>query len=211
MYGAQGQGPRPRGKNPGQRVETRSFVFDSSRARLAALTIVVGLGLSFIPNDSAARSHQPSGPSTGLKTVAYAKVPPDFTYDVGQGETKLSAQFGKPIVLHFWATWCRPCLEELDVFERFQREYGDRATLVTISSEDPGVARTYVKAHDLKVPVAEDPQRHVFDAYSIGPIPVTLVLGTDGTVSHVSVGELDWNELKAAMDGALRVTARAET
>jgi hypothetical protein len=32
---------------------------------------------------------------------------------------------------------------------------------------------------------------------------VTIVLDPNGTVSHVAVGELDWNELKAAVDAAL--------
>ena len=186
-------------------------VLSPFRIAAPAAALVGALLTALVPSGGAARSHRDSGPSTGLKTIAYAKIPPDFTYDLGAGETRLSAQFGKPIVVNFWATWCHPCLDELSAFTRLQDEYGDRAVLVTLSAEDRGVARTYVKAHNLKLPVAEDPLRRVFDAYSIGPIPVTLILRPDGTVSHVSVGELDWNELRTAIDDALRVTVRAQT
>jgi thiol-disulfide isomerase/thioredoxin len=159
----------------------------------------------------AARTHHDTtpDPTTGLRTIAYAQVPPDFDYDFGAGANRLSMQFGRPVIINFWATWCHPCLDELSVFTRLQAEYGSQATLVTLSAEDPGVARAYLKEHELTLPVAEDPTRHVFDAYSVGPIPVTVVLRPDGTVSHVSVGELDWAELHTAVDAAIRVTARA--
>jgi hypothetical protein len=51
--------------------------------------------------------------------------------------------------------------------------------------------------------LAEDPSGTIFGAYSIEKVPVTIVLRRDGTVSYVSVGELDWNELHTALDAAL--------
>ena len=161
------------------------------------------LAATVLPSDGMARPKNDPVPSTGLKTIGYAQVPPDFDYDVGGGPTRLSAQFGQPVVINFWATWCHPCQDELGVFTRLQKEYAGRATLVTLSSEDSGVARAYLKQQGIALPVAEDPNHHVFDAYSIGPIPVTLILRPDGTVEHVSVGELDWTELHDAVDAAL--------
>jgi thiol-disulfide isomerase/thioredoxin len=177
---------------------------------MAAGRVVVALavlaGMLGVPGTSGAwpRAHRDAAPSTGLRTVSFEKAPPDFAYDVGAGETRLTAQLGKPIVVNFWATWCHPCLDELEVFGRLEREYGNRVTLVTLSAEAPGVAREYLLEHGPAMPVAEDPTRRVFDAYSIGPIPVTLVLRANGTVSHVSVGELDWSELSNAVDNAAR-------
>jgi thiol-disulfide isomerase/thioredoxin len=176
--------------------------------RFVVVALAALLAATVLPSDGMARpKHVDPIPSTGLKTIGYAQVPPDFDYDVGGGPTRLSAQFGQPVVINFWATWCHPCQDELGVFTRLQKEYAGRATLVTLSSEDAGVARAYLKQQGIALPVAEDPSRHVFDAYSIGPIPVTLILRSDGTVEHVSVGELDWTELQEAVDAALRVTA----
>lgn len=177
---------------------------------MAARRVVVALaalaGMLGAPSTTCAwpRAHRDAAPSTGLRTVSFEKAPPDFTYNVGAGDTRLTAQLGKPIVVNFWATWCHPCLDELEVFGRLEREYGNRVTLVTLSAEAPGVAREYLLEHGPAMPVAEDPTRRVFDAYSIGPIPVTLVLRANGTVSHVSVGELDWIELSHAVDDAAR-------
>lgn len=166
----------------------------------SALAVAACLSL---PLAGSARGRPPAPPTTGLRTVAFGVRPPDFTFDVGTGPTPLSAGYGRPVVINFWATWCDPCRDELPVFQNLERRYGDRATLVTLSAEDGGVARAFLHERNIALPVAEDPLRVVFDAYSIGPIPVTIVLDPNGAVSHVAVGELDWNELKAAVDASL--------
>jgi cytochrome c biogenesis protein CcmG, thiol:disulfide interchange protein DsbE len=169
------------------------------KLRSALVLTALSLALGSFPN--AAAAHR--GPQTGLRAIAFAKTPPDFTFDAGAGPERLSTLFGKPIVLNFWATWCHPCLQELDVFEKMQSTYGDGATLITLSKEEPGTAKALLEARHLALPLAEDPSGAVFGAYSIKEVPVTIVLRRDGTVSYVSVGELDWNELHTALDAAL--------
>jgi peroxiredoxin len=152
------------------------------------------------PTSAGARRH--AAPETGLRTVAFAKAPPDFTFDTGAGPERLDALVGRPVVINFWATWCKPCTDELGAFADLRRTYGDAVTLVSISAEDPGVARGFLAAHDFGWPVVEDPARKIFDAYSVGPIPVTIVLDRAGLVGHVSIGELDWAELQGAVAAA---------
>jgi thiol-disulfide isomerase/thioredoxin len=38
------------------------------------------------------------------------------------GRLTLSAFRGRPLLLNFWATWCPPCVAELPLLDRFQRE-----------------------------------------------------------------------------------------
>jgi peroxiredoxin len=166
-------------------------------AAIAALTL---LPLGF-PSEVLAKHSR--APATGLRTVAFAKTPPDFTFDDGTGSTHLAALTGRPVVLSFWATWCEPCRAELPAFGHLRETYGDAVTLLTISDEPAGAARAFLQARHLDLPVVEDPARKIFDAYSVTPIPVTIVLRPDGTVSYVSVGETSYEELQTAVAAAL--------
>lgn len=39
-------------------------------------------------------------------------------------------------VLNFWATWCKPCIEELPYFERLNKEYASKKVKVILASLD---------------------------------------------------------------------------
>ena len=61
----------------------------------------------------------------------------DFTvYDMNMNQIQLSDFFGKPIVINFWASWCRPCTSELPAFDRVYREYGDDVTFLMVNLTD---------------------------------------------------------------------------
>ncbi len=170
------------------------------RASIACAAIFAIASLLGWPNQALAKRR---GAATGLRTVAFAKPPPDFTFDAGAGPTHLSALFGRPVVISFWASWCEPCRAELPAFDHLRDTYGDAVTLLTVSDEPAGTARAFLQAHHFALPVVEDPERKIFEAYSVTPIPVTIVLRPDGAVSYVSIGETSYDELQAAVAAVL--------
>jgi cytochrome c biogenesis protein CcmG/thiol:disulfide interchange protein DsbE len=174
-----------------------------TRRLFVLLAIVVGLTLARLGSPSEVMAKRSHAPATGLRTVAFAKAPPDFTFDDGMGPTHLAALTGKPVILSFWATWCEPCRAELPAFGHLRETYGDTVTLLTISDEPAGAARAFLQSRHLDLPVVEDPARKIFEAYSVTPIPVTIVLRPDGAVSYVSIGQTSYDELQAAVAAAL--------
>lgn len=140
---------------------------------------------------------------TGLATVHFNTAPPDFTIPTATGTEKLSDLRGKPVVINFWASWCHPCTDELKNFVHARQMYGNKITVVTVSNEPHDVAASYLRLWNIDLPLVEDLDSKISTAYSVPPIPVTIVLDRQGNVTHVSVGELDWNELHQAVDEVL--------
>jgi thiol-disulfide isomerase/thioredoxin len=165
--------------------------------RIASLLVLATIFCR--PCATEARHH--AAPSTGLPAIRFAQPPPDFAFGTTTSAQRLRQLVGRPVVLNFWASWCEPCRAETGAFAELQKTYGDGVALVTISEDrQPGAAEAYLQAHDLGQAVAvDDPDRKIFDLYSIVPIPTTLVLAPDGAVTHVSIGALDWDELRAAV------------
>src|SRR6202051_2466710 len=132
------------------------------RFLVCALLLAVSLG-----GTSEARRHD-APPATGLKNVAYAKPAPDFSFDLGTGPERLRDLVGKPVVINFWATWCKPCRDELDAFAKLHERYGPAVTLLTIASQPRGVASSFLQQHNLSdaLPLFEDDQRLVSGGHS---------------------------------------------
>lgn len=88
-------------------------------------------------------------------------------------------------------------------FSRLRDAFGNRVALITLSNEPVGIARSFLRTHDIFLPLLEDPHNVIFGAYSVSPVPVTVVVDAGGKVSYVSLGGLSWPELEAAVQRAL--------
>ncbi|MGB6987482.1 MAG: TlpA disulfide reductase family protein [Candidatus Aquilonibacter sp.] len=143
--------------------------------------------------------------ATAISHVPEHAPPPNFAFPSAKGTQHLSDLRGKVVVLNFWATWCPPCTDELKYFERALATYGQKIVLLTVSSEPPDVAASYLRLWNYDLPVIEDLDGSITKAYHAPPIPLTIIVDPAGNVSYISIGELSWNELQGAIDKALTI------
>lgn len=116
----------------------------------------------------------------------------------GEGTLSLAKLKGKPIVLNFWASWCKPCLYEHPVLEWGAREYGDRVHFIGMAFEDTEAeAKAFLARHGASFPQLFDPDSRVSVDYGIAGVPETYFITADGTIADKHVGPISSEELSA--------------
>jgi thiol-disulfide isomerase/thioredoxin len=128
--------------------------------------------------------------------------------DVGGAPHTLDQWRGKVLVVNFWATWCAPCREEIPLFVKLQREYGERGLqFVGIAIDEPGKVQPFAQEFGINYPVmvggldtAEWSRRLGNGA---GALPYTLIIGRDGVVRATLLGAMKEGALRPYIDTLL--------
>jgi thiol-disulfide isomerase/thioredoxin len=130
----------------------------------------------------------------------------DFIVYLEDGsEVKLSDNFGKPMIVNFWATWCSPCKMELPHFEDKYQEFKDSINFMMVNLTD-GVRDTlesvtaFITDNQYTFPVYYDTEYSAAYAYNIMSIPTTLLIDADGNIVDTLVGTLSEKDLQACID-----------
>ncbi len=115
---------------------------------------------------------------------------PDWTLNDAQGrDVSLSDYYGKPLILHFWASWCPYCKKLQPGLERLYQQYhADGLEVLGINwREDAGVQPQKVlerRGITFKTLVEGDA---VADQYGVRGTPTTFFIDKEGVVVWVTI------------------------
>lgn len=113
-------------------------------------------------------------------------APPLVGSDLHGERVSLADYRGKPVMLHFWATWCGVCTAEQPNVDAIAREL----PVLSVASQS-GTARAveaHVREHDVVPRVVMDTSGALAKRFGVGAFPTTFVLDEDGEIRHVEVG-----------------------
>jgi peroxiredoxin len=101
---------------------------------------------------------------------------------------------GKVVLINFWATWCKPCEDEMPAMEKLYRTLrSDGFELIAISVDDEVAAvATFRERLGLSFPILMDTGKEVASAYQTFRFPETFLVGRDGIVVERYIGPKDW-------------------
>jgi|Deesub1362B_J571_1020462.scaffolds.fasta_scaffold00011_120 thiol-disulfide isomerase/thioredoxin len=104
---------------------------------------------------------------------------------------------GKTVFLHFWASWCKECRNEMpEIVKLYERKKSDPdfVFLGVIYREDPIKARKYLQENGYDLPIFVDPDENTAKAFGVTGVPETYIIGPDGVLEKKVIGPLRWGD-----------------
>ena len=136
-----------------------------------------------------------------VKIVREGDRAPEFSVRSLDGKTvSLSSYRGKAVMVHFWATWCPPCVEELPTLERLYRaNFGKDLEILAVSVDEGGADAVgqFMQKNRFSLPVLLNPDKSVASAYGTFKFPETYLIDRDGIIRRKIIGAVDWTSPEA--------------
>lgn len=128
---------------------------------------------------------------------------PDFALvDLDGVSHQLSDYKGQGVFLNFWGTWCAPCKKEMPAMGRQYEVYKDlgvQILAVNVAESDLKV-RTFADQYGMVFPTLIDQNKSVMRAYSIRPLPTTVLINPDGEIIKIITGEMSETDIQGYME-----------
>lgn len=133
--------------------------------------------------------------------AAQAQLPEVQLKDLA-GKTINSAKLsndGKPFVISFFATWCKPCNRELsaiaEVYEEWQEETGMKLFAISVDqAQNVNKVKPLVDANEWEYDVLLDTNSDLLRALGIQLIPHVLIVDGDGKIVESRSGYTEGSE-----------------
>ena len=124
--------------------------------------------------------------------TSYLRKPEITSTSLPQLEVKLldgsnyKTKKGKPLVIHFWATWCPTCKLEASNIEAVSKAY-DVLTIAVNSGTDAKI-QAYMKERDLTFKVVNDAEGTWAKQFHVEAYPTTFIYDANGELKFTEVG-----------------------
>lgn len=92
----------------------------------------------------------------------------------------------KPVLIHFWATWCPTCKLEASNIEKISKDY--EVITVAVQSGSKKQIQDYLEENELTFKVINDENSYYMKKFNIKAFPTTLIYNSNGELKFSEVG-----------------------
>ncbi len=142
--------------------------------------------------------------SQPLEPAAFAELqpwteglqPPFILPSTSGADVALDSMRGQIVLVHFFATWCEPCREELPAPNRFAARANGTVKVLAISVAEVDLSvRRFVEAMPVNYPVLLDRDRAAARAWKVATLPTIFVLDADQRPRLFVEAEFAWDRI----------------
>ncbi|MCP5428075.1 MAG: TlpA family protein disulfide reductase [Chromatiaceae bacterium] len=121
---------------------------------------------------------------------------PELSLPDLHGKTVTLADYrGEVVVVNFWASWCPPCVSEMQSMQRGSGWLAQhRGRFIAINmGEEPDVVAKFLTGRDFTIPVLLDSDGKISSRWGVRRLPATYILDTRGRVAYQALGAREWD------------------
>jgi len=156
------------------------------RNLLILVAIICGITLATQILDDRDRATSPVRP-----------VIPDFSFIAHGKETTLYAHRNDIVLIHFWATWCAPCLTEFPALtKRVASEKNVTLIAISVDYAADDMEAFLKKYKDVPMAAVFDKELKISRRFGVRQFPETLVLDRNFRLIHHVTGPADWKNYR---------------
>ena len=97
-----------------------------------------------------------------------------------------------PVLLDFWATWCKPCLKAFPKLNALHEKYGDKGLTILGINEDSNRNQTkikpFVKNLNIQFDVVFDANNALMRRFQVSNLPATILISPDRKIISKNFG-----------------------
>lgn len=117
--------------------------------------------------------------------------------DMDNSPRSISEYRGKPLLINFWASWCRPCVKEMPALQRLQDAFTtDEFQVIAINiSENQTSINNFLSQQEtqLTMDILIDENGTALGSKLIDVMPSSFVMDAEGNVLEKIVGIREWD------------------
>jgi len=135
--------------------------------------------------------------SSKYEPLVVGMTAPDFSLPDLQGKTqRLSDYRGKVVFLNFWATWCKPCKEEMPSMQVLWENLKNQDFMLLAVSMDRVTTTkdipSFVESLKLSFPILTDSWGQTDKRYKLMGVPESYIIDQNGVLREKVIGPRDW-------------------